>query len=493
MCLCGVFFLALEIKTVTLYLCVGIQYRPIWRETVWRERSGRCKTQAIEPFDRLHFLQWKMSTWFDRIDTPLNACSIETYMPLPKEDYLVGPMARNNCDSDTATSSPQWDSVTPLVIGCYQLNESLSEGTSPEAGVITQFKSTEDESVDSDGVCVETSRSGELRLYMISSTTTKRSTLSTTNSLNKARANNGEAVRFGDASCIVKMGSGVLDGKWRKRRIPNGTSCHSNCRESMPLFASAWASGTIHLHLLEKNKNTKTWNLAHLVSSGDQSSTEESSLCLSLAWNDFIDTDCDDDAPNIKPDQIVSSYSNGKVALHRVSAETRAPSDEICDENLNNSFCFEEIHRWDAHHMFGCPSEVWTCSFLRDNVNMVLSGADDVRSLSVYNHESCFNHRKSSTLNLRPFTLTFARVPSKFGTSDKLYGQCIKLVNRNSPPVSLLYLPILHAVTYLPLGVTTKLYVYTIKEKLIIRLQNFPLVEVFGELSGTPHLLEKCL
>ena len=438
-----------------------------------------------------------MSTWFDQIATPLNACSVETYVPLLKEDYLVGRMARNDCDWDTATSSTHHlDSVTPLVIGCYQLNELSSEGTSPEADDIPQLNSTEDDSVDGDGVCVETSRSGELRLYMISSTTTKRSTLSTTNSLNKARANSDEPVRFGDASCIVKMESGVLDGKWRKRIIPNGTSCHSNCRKSMPLFASACASGKIHLHLLEKNKNTKTWNLAHMVSSGDQSSNEESSLCLSLAWNDFIDLDCGDDAPNIKSDQIASSYSNGKLALHRVSAEMRALSDETCDcvgENFHSSICIEEIHRWDAHRMFGCPSEVWTCSFLRDNVNVVLSGADDVRLFSVYNHESYINRRKSSTFNSRPFTLTFARVPLNCGTSDKLYGQCIKLVTRNSPPVSLLYPLILHAVTYLPLGVTTKLYVYTIKEKLIIRLRNFPLVEVFGELSGTRHLLEKSL
>jgi hypothetical protein len=92
--------------------------------------------------------------------------------------------------------------------------------------------------------------------------------------------------------------------------------------------------------------------------------------------------DCDDDTPNNKPDQILSSFSNGTVALHRVVAESRELSDEACgcegDNNWNSSICVEETHRWNAHHMFGCPSEVWACSFLRGNANVVLSGADDV-------------------------------------------------------------------------------------------------------------------
>lgn len=323
-----------------------------------------------------------MSNWFDQIDTPLNACSIETFVPLLEEDYLLGPIVRNNCDSDTTTSHLN-DHVTPLIIGCYQLNESCTVGSAPKTDDTSQSKPSEDDAVDGEDACVETSaRSGELRLYMISSTKIKPAELSTTESLKNSKAHHDEPVRFRDASCVVKMESGVLDGKWRKRGRANRTTRSVNCHESTPLFASACASGKIHLHSLEKDRNTKEWNLVHLASSTDQSPSEELPLCLSLAWNDFTDTDCNDDAGRSEPDQLVSSYSNGKVALHRVSAKSRALSDETCDcvgDGLDNRVCIEETHRWDAHQMFGCPSEVWTCSFLRDSVNVVLSGADDVR------------------------------------------------------------------------------------------------------------------
>ena len=40
-------------------------------------------------------------------------------------------------------------------------------------------------------------------------------------------------------------------------------------------------------------------------------------------------------------------------------ATTTTNDDESQDVSI------EETHRWKAHTMFGCPSEVWTCSFLR--------------------------------------------------------------------------------------------------------------------------------
>jgi hypothetical protein len=319
------------------------------------------------------------SNWFDQIVTPLNACSIETYEPLPYNEW-VEPIAKNDCNSDVTTS--QCDYVIPLIIGCYQLNELSVDGSAPGAEEDTSQSASKKGVDPNDGVGVpveSNSRSGELRLYMISST--KSSTSSITESANDTRVND-EAVRFRDASCIVKMESGVLDGKWRKRVRAHEMPVDSVSYGSKPLFASACASGKIHLHSLEKNRSTKEWSLSHLASSGDQSNIDGASLCLSLAWNDFIDMDCDDDTPNNEPDQILSSFSNGTVALHRVVAESRELSDEACgcegDNNWNSSICVEETHRWNAHHMFGCPSEVWACSFLRGNANVVLSGADDV-------------------------------------------------------------------------------------------------------------------
>jgi hypothetical protein len=321
-----------------------------------------------------------MNNWSDQITTPLNACSVEAYLPVPNEDLVT-----NYCNSDVATSPP-YDSVIPLVIGCYQLNESSTIGSAPGKNNSSTSASRVGDSIDGEGASADVSgRSGELRLYMISSTTELMSPC--TKSANEKRAKK-EGVKFRDVSCIVKMESGVLDGKWRKRRRANRTSSTSDCYEATPLFANACASGKIHLHYLEKDRNAKEWSLLHLISSDDQPSTEESSLCLSLAWNDFIDMDSGESSPNNNTDQIVSSYSNGKVALHRVFAETRErelPDNDTSDigDNWKNRICIEETHRWNAHHMFGCPSEVWTCSFIRDNANLVLSGADDVSLLSV--------------------------------------------------------------------------------------------------------------
>jgi hypothetical protein len=213
--------------------------------------------------------------WLDLITTPFNACSLETITPIRRLD----------------------DAAIPLVVGCYQLNES----------------SNRDHEND------EATRSGQLRLYMI---------------------RNGEQMVFGEPY-VVPMESGVLDGKWKR------------CGERS-LFASACASGRIHLHSLERDSNAQSWSLNHEASSniGD----ERSALCLSLAWNACEDAD----------NQMTSSYSDGTVALHRVKISN---STEIS---------IQECQRWDAHSLFGCPSEVWTCSYLRGEKNVVLSGADDV-------------------------------------------------------------------------------------------------------------------
>ena len=262
------------------------------------------------------------NTSFDRLTTPLNACSLETYTPIrnvpPTEEI-----------SDCNINEDEGDVVIPLIIGCYQLNDQQND---------TDING-EDKNSD---VSKSSSRSGELRLYMISPSPSS-------------------SIKFGNAHDVVQMESGVLDGKWRRRQ------------KKPAIYASACASGRIHLHSLEKNRNNsnnsqQSWTLSHLTSSDE---SDGNALCLSLAWNDFINT-ATNDKTNIKSeDQIVSSYSNGTVALHKV-ATTTTNDDESQDVSIG------ETHRWNAHAMFGCPSEVWTCSFLRGHENVVLSGADDV-------------------------------------------------------------------------------------------------------------------
>lgn len=254
--------------------------------------------------------------WFDVLNTPLNACSLETYFPVPRDDGISG---NSDIPSDI-----------PLVVGCYQLNESSQ--------VIRE--------ADTASSSVGSSRCGELRLHMIPAPSTSKTEM-----------------QFGDAACVLQMESGVLDGKWKRRR-----KTKENNRKETPLFASACASGNIHIHSLEKNTSTEStdtttlWSLNHFTSTDVQS---DAGLCLALAWNDYL---------NESEDQIVSSYSKGEVAIHQIS---------YCGDT-NEAPMLEETHRWNAHTLFGCPSEVWTCSFLRGVENVVLSGADDVSIFTIF-------------------------------------------------------------------------------------------------------------
>ncbi|KAL9189625.1 hypothetical protein ACHAXT_009300 [Thalassiosira profunda] len=271
--------------------------------------------------------------WFDRVATPLNACSLETFAPIPVAD---GDGEGDGSDTD----GDRGEVVVPLVIGCYQLNEQTAKGATPSPV----------ESTNGEEAATKSSRSGELRLHMIPS------------ALSAA-----QSMRFGDAR-VVEMESGVLDGKWRQKG-PSHTSIDGSCNAA-PLFASACASGRIHLHALEKDK-TQTWTLSHVAASVP-STDDDAALCLALAWDDFESAEGDISEQSRTSDRIVSSYSNGTVALHAVScAESEG------DGQRPGSIAIEETHRWNAHAMFGCPSEVWTCSFIRGNENVVLSGADD--------------------------------------------------------------------------------------------------------------------
>lgn len=252
------------------------------------------------------------NNWLDRIVTPYNACSLETLPPLDDGS----------------------DALIPLVIGCYQLNESDDGCPDDEKKIAT--------------------RSGELRLYSI---------------------RNDENLYFNDPQ-VVPMESGVLDGKWKQR----------SSKDSGLLFASACASGRIYLHSLSCDDNA-IWRLDHVTCTYE--GNESNALCLALAWDEYAGS-------SYASDRIVSSYSDGTIALHGVS---------YSDEQTG----LQEMERWDAHSMFGCPSEVWTCSFLRGDENVVMSGADDVSYTS--------DLKQTLRNNLNPICLPYWQsVISRFGT-----------------------------------------------------------------------------
>lgn len=333
-------------------------------------------------------------------------------------------------------------SLLPLIIGCYQLNEG-SSGADPEAN------ETPDGAVENAAVG-KSSRSGELRLYMIPSASSASNNLQECDGKPK-----NEALSFGDAACVVKMDSGVLDGKWKRRRKLHATITDETY-DTVPLFASACASGRIHLHALENN-SSQSWGLSLRASSEGASSGEES-LCLSLAWNDFMDVH--NNSSSVAIDQIVSTYSNGTIALHNISYDHPVnEGSRTCNVNI------QESHRWNGHTMFGCPSEVWTCSYLRGDGNVVISGADDVRfftfavlKFSLLIHH-CYDYLLSALL--------------RYGTFVTRKGLHTKLEIRNLKQESQRYLLILHWIIFLPLEATMNMSEYMIIEKWTNQCQKF--------------------
>ncbi len=301
------------------------------------------------------------SPWLDRIVTPLNACSLETSLPISSHM----PITKGTRDSSNRVigCTEERRRNIPLVIGCYQLNE-----PSPSTKESDKSWGEEDDGLEK-GIDIpntkKSSRSGELRLFMIPQPS--ESLHSTLQSDENSNASYSPS-KFGDPSHILGMESGVLDGKWRRKLdLKHPTS---------PLFATACASGRIHIHSLcrkysdNSRSESDSWSLSPTASSDEPPPEGGSVLCLSLAWNDCWGAQEHDTSNEYSRDQIVSSYSNGTLALHEVT---------LIDSEFNDTQVeILETHRWDAHTMFGCPSEVWTCSFLRGDENVVMSGADDV-------------------------------------------------------------------------------------------------------------------
>ena len=238
-----------------------------------------------------------------------------------------------------------------LVVGCYQLNEAPdtdADRTTEEGGERAKgdCKQENDESDDGDNNCksavLAATRSGELRLYSVPTSSPK----------------------FGEPTQVLPMESGVLDAKW----CPSAAS-------NAGYLAAACASGSIHVHKLSDGSGSNHSQLEHVASSVRSAAESHiTRLALSLDWEKRCATkDSDLVTETSTSRKIVSSYSDGTLCLHRFHSDSTSLVEE---------------ERWDAHTLFGCPSEVWTCCFAasastggsalsNDGNNLVLSGGDD--------------------------------------------------------------------------------------------------------------------
>ena len=171
-----------------------------------------------------------------------------------------------------------------------------------------------------------------------------------------------DRLEFGPPHTIVEKGnSGILDGKWFPKQ--------SKGRKEW-WFATARSSGEIVIQTFQLDDDPNSTCLyktspletrARLQSvSVSESGSDETTpvLCLALNW----DTSSASDTFT----SIVSSYSNGMVAVHDVRR---------CDKN--GSPILVERNSWYAHKLFGdTPAEVWSCCFAAQG-KIVISGGDD--------------------------------------------------------------------------------------------------------------------
>ena len=122
------------------------------------------------------------------------------------------------------------------------------------------------------------------------------------------------------------------------------------------------------------------YEIKHVASSSSDEDNRSDALCLSLDWND-VDID---ETTGRGTARILSSYSDGTLAVHAVSSASNAG--DLPKISLE--------HEWTAHTLFGAtPAEVWTCCWNRHDPSssLLLSGADngtlkswDLRSASAF-------------------------------------------------------------------------------------------------------------
>jgi len=259
------------------------------------------------------------SNVLDFIETPLNACSLESFC-----HNIPGPAAG-------ATST----SYLPLCLGCYQLNE--------ETG-------TREGRLDLYAVAVRDQDNGGSKIIE-----------GFGGSRNEDQSRSPLTI-LGGGEKGDELPPGVLDGKWYHRWARHGS-----------YYATAHANGEIWVHAIgsagddgdNKPSLPRTNPFRAKLAGKSTSPSEREGLCLALAWENPPNGE-DAAASESGPleSRIVSSYSDGHVAIHKVAQQGGSGGLEL-----------ELEHHWDAHTMFGCPAEVWCANFI--DLNTVVTGGDE--------------------------------------------------------------------------------------------------------------------
>ena len=285
--------------------------------------------------------------WMDRLQASLPPCTLET---LPEPVTL-------------SDGSQIW----PLMLGCYKLESSSSLGG---GGATTNGGDSNDQDPSQPSavapevslpVSSQQERSGQLNLYCVKvpNVTSNLSTM---------------PLSLGEPHVVLhpRTSSGILDGKWAPTLMPIDSEQHL----SSYAYATAHATGEVRVHALRVlNDEMRLCDTDPYVrfdatlgrsepsnpTMADRTvaASSPSALCLSLHWNPYHPHN-----NNRQEHQIVSSYSNGTLAVHDVHF---APNGASC--------LVVERDSWHAHSLFTAPSEVWSTCFC--GPHLVLSGGDE--------------------------------------------------------------------------------------------------------------------
>ena len=278
--------------------------------------------------------------------TPLNACSVETYCW--------------NDDGDSGTTeeaSSSSSSLVPLCLGCYQLNESTGQ------------------------------REGRLDLYAVPVDNHTGDDDGDTNATSVQSFGDDPPLTIlgggGDGAAAAAPAPGVLDGKWSPPAA--GSNGHDSDGRFRAYYATAHANGEIWVHDVRGDATGASSGspFGATLAGKSESPSESGGLCLALAWeqplyNNGSGISTDDDG--VFDTRIVSSYSDGHAAIHRVrqrpsslsslSSERQPPEPGLLKLELTLE------HHWKSHTIFGvCPAEVWCACFVDSET--VATGGDD--------------------------------------------------------------------------------------------------------------------
>lgn len=169
--------------------------------------------------------------------------------------------------------------------------------------------------------------------------------------------------------------SGILDGKWSA--MPSSAALDDSDTTSVNnkswCFASAHSTGEIRIHAFQVKAANDLPRLesdplfaVNFLCQSDGPKVDAGAcapLCLSLSWDALSAYKQTKSAARSDLSRIVSTYSNGTMAIHEVA--------------LGSGERMQLMKRdsWEAHYMFTSPAEVWSACFAGRDV--VLSGGDE--------------------------------------------------------------------------------------------------------------------